>query len=530
MSANTNNRHGLFRRVYHEAGACAALVAAFFAGTALRVHAGTAVNFATNGALITAGNYSNSALPTNTTDVQITTTTKGLTISGTSLKMESLNVTDSSPETTYTITNKSTSTASTLTLGNSSGFTDAVNSTASDLIYLQDTPLTITGTVSGYAALGLVLASNGNFDLAEGSYTTVPTLTISAVISGNYGVTTTGDGNGIIELEAANTFTGAYTAKAGTTRLDVNGALGSVSSLTISGGTVFDYYLGLTNSINPAAPVTLNSGALQTEGTAQTIASLSGTGGTLFIGDYVGSTTTSGTFTVGNSSNTTFAGTIIGTHANGVYFTKVGTGTLTLTGTNTNFTGAIAINGGTLAAAGSSGAALGGITSIAVGSTGTLLMGAANQLNTSAAVSLNGAAGTSNAATFGVGGFNQGSTMATGVGALTLTASSANNVIDFGSKSGVVSFASLTANGAILTISNYLNNSGAAGGPDELIFNQDETPNLSNIVFTGYVGTTEQLVSGTAGTSNAFYEVFPITSVPEPATVLSGVLLVGMFG
>ena len=156
-------------------------------------------------------------------------------------------------------------------------------------------------------------------------------------------------------------------------------------------------------------------------------------------------------------------------------------------------------------------------------------MGAASQLKTTAAVSLAGSA-TTGAATFGVGGFNQGSKTAVGVGALTLATGSVNNILDFSSKSGVVSFASLTTNGAVLTVNNYLSNGGVAGGADELIFNQDQTANLANIVFTGYVGTTEQLVSGTAGTSSAFYEVFPIAPVPEPATVLGGILLVGTLG
>ena len=520
---------GLERCVSTRAWAGVAFAAAgLFAAFSSPAAAGTAVDFTKNGGLATAGNYSSGSLPTNTTDVLVTTTTAGLTDNGVSLTMESLSLTDSSPAAAYTITNKSTTANANITLGNSAGFNNANSGVTSDLIYLQDTPLTITGTYgTGYGTLGLTLASNGNFDLAEGSDAVASTLTISAVISGNYGITTTGDGTGTIELQAANSFTGAYVANAGVTRLDINGALGGVSSLTVAGGTVFNYYLGLTNSINPLAPITINSGALQTEGGTQTSASLSGTGGTLYIGDYVnGSTITAGSFTVGNSASTTFAGTIVGTHASSSapILTKQGSGTLTLTGTNTNLSGAIAITAGTLAAAGSSGAALGGITSIAVGSTGTLLMGAANQLNTAVAVSLNGATGTGNAATFGVGGFNQGSKTADGAGALTLTSGSKNNVIDFGGKAGVVTFASLTTNGAILTINNYLNNNGMSGQSDQLIFDQNESANLSDIVFTGYGASTE------AALGSGFYEVYPLTSVPEPATVLGGILLLAALG
>ena len=107
---------------------------------------------------------------------------------------------------------------------------------------------------------------------------------------------------------------------------------------------------------------------------------------------------------------------------------------------------------------------------------------------------------------------------------LTLTSASVNNVIDFNSKAGVVTFASLLTNSAILTINNYLNNNGTSGGADELIFDQNESSNLSSIVFTGYGATSETPLGG------GFYEVFPVVAVPEPATFFGGLLLVGALG
>ena len=123
---------------------------------------------------------------------------------------------------------------------------------------------------------------------------------------------------------------------------------------------------------------------------------------------------------------------------------KTGTGVLNLTATNT-YAGRTIVEQGTLQASGPSGVgALNATAGVVVKSTGTLLMGAANQFNTSmpAPLTLNGATGTGNAATFSVNGFSQGSTTANGVGALTLAANSANNVIDFTGKNGVVTFAS----------------------------------------------------------------------------------------
>ena len=207
---------------------------------------------------------------------------------------------------------------------------------------------------------------------------------------------------------------------------------------------------------------------------------------------------------------------------------KTGTGTLNLTAANT-YAGRTLVEQGTLLASGPSGAgALNATAGVIIKNTGTLQMGATNQFNTTtpAPVTLNGATGTGNAATFSVNGSSQGSTTANGVGALTLASTSANNVVDFNSKNGVVTFASLTLNGSTLTINNYLSNSGTSGGPDELIFNGDETANLSSINFTGYGASTETQI-GTSG----FYEVFPgVAAVPEPTTLLGGIFLIGAAG
>ena len=385
--------------------------------------------------------------------------------------------------------------------------------------------------VVGGAVAGGTTSQGITLTLTTG--TTIPT-TASDTITGNIG-----DGNaqggvavsktavGTWVLSGSNTYSGGTAISAGV--LQINGAASLPTSGTVNvsvtgaelllynpaASTITGTYGGsgqslLLNGVGTSA----NSGALRVD---------TASGGVL-------NATWQGAVTLGSSSivtpttgnSVTFSGNVTD---NGNQLQKQGGGILTLSGANNSLTGSALIGNGTLKLANTAGNAVSGTYIVNVNNTGTLLMGAANQLNAAVAVNLTGTS--TKAATFGVGGFNQGSTTASGVGALTLAASSANNVINFASVAGVVTFASLTTNGAILTISNYVNNNSLAGQSDELIFNQDESANLANIVFTGYGTATEQLVSGTAGTGNAFYEVFP-TAVPEPATLFGGSLMVGL--
>lgn len=92
----------------------------------------------------------------------------------------------------------------------------------------------------------------------------------------------------------------------------------------------------------PATAVTLNAGAtLDLGGFNQTIGSLSGVNGS---GVWLSSTTNADTLKVGNSSSTTFAGSIGGNGS----VTKAGAGTLTLSGVN-SYSGATTLNAGPVA-------------------------------------------------------------------------------------------------------------------------------------------------------------------------------------
>jgi fibronectin-binding autotransporter adhesin len=159
----------------------------------------------------------------------------------------------------------------------------------------------------------------------------------SGAISGTGSLTKTG--SGVLTLNGPNTYTGAT---------------------TISGGTLLVAGTLSTTALN----ITASGGALDLNGTTQTLGSLTGVAGShVYLG--------SGSLTIGgNNTSTTYAGDLLdgGVSAGtGGALVKVGSGALTLTGTNTysggttltagmlSFnsmaalgTGALALNGGTL--------------------------------------------------------------------------------------------------------------------------------------------------------------------------------------
>ena len=200
--------------------------------------------------------------------------------------------------------------------------------------------------------------------------------TFNSVISGAAGVGLTVDAlsgvTGSVVLGGANTFTGTFTANAGTTSLSVANALSGVSAVNVvSGATLRTSVLGLTTgTIKTTAAVTLN-GTLDVSGGNETVASLAGTSTTasLVIGR---NTTTSGSFTVGDSTSMTFAGVIKDglTGSGATAFIKQGNGTLTLSNANT-YSGTTTVTAGTLLATNTTGSAT-GTSAVTVGTGGTI--------------------------------------------------------------------------------------------------------------------------------------------------------------
>jgi autotransporter-associated beta strand protein len=225
----------------------------------------------------------------------------------------------------------------------------------------------------------------------------------------------------------------------------------------------------------------------------------------------LGGTSASGDITLITTSGgaASLSGTISGSGG----LIKLGPLMAILSGTNT-YTGATTISAGTLTLAASGSSALGSTSSITVNSGGTVLLGASNQINNSAPMTLAGG-------TFAKGNFSEGSTSTAGVGALTLTATGSH--LDFGTGTvGTLTFASFSPASNTLLIDNWTGAANTIGtaSTDRLVFNSDQTSNLSDFWFTGYApGASEFSLGG------GYYEITP-TVIPEPSTYAGAVLAV----
>jgi outer membrane autotransporter protein len=150
----------------------------------------------------------------------------------------------------------------------------------------------------------LLQAAGGTFD------TNGNNATLAGTISGPGGLTKIGDGT--LTLSGSSTYTGATSINAGTLQAGAVNAFSPLSAFTIASGATLDLA-----SFN------------------QTIGSLAGAG-SVMLGSAV--------LTTGNdNTSTTFSGTISGTGG----LTKIGAGTLVLTGNNT-YSGLTTITVGTL--------------------------------------------------------------------------------------------------------------------------------------------------------------------------------------
>ena len=346
------------------------------------------------------------------------------------------------------------------------------------------------------------------------------TFTIASAIIGGGTLNKTGAGK--LVLSGANTYTGAMVIAGGIVDIQNALALGtSGGGTTVNSGAELDFE---TSVAVGAEFVTLNGSGTAGSGALRNVSgnnSLSGSitlGSASMIGSDLGTLSLSGgisnggfTLTFEGAGNTTESGSISGSGD----LAKSGSGTLTLTGGNT-YTGSTTVAGGTLVVANGSGSALGGTSSVLVNWGGTFLLGANNQINNAALVILAGG-------TFAKGSFTEGGVNTVGMGALTLTA--AGSHIDFGTGTvGILTFASFNPNGFTLTIDNWTGSANQAGtaSTDRLIFNSDQSANLSSFLFTGYgPGAVE------FNLNNGFWEVTPI---PEASTWITAAFAFAVVG
>jgi len=231
---------------------------------------------------------------------------------------------------------------STLTLNSSNGFTGG---------------LTISNGIvtlgNGYAAgSGIITLAGGTLNLGT---TITPGNTLSNVANSTITGGSAGGLVGIYKVTGSNTLniaipSGVFDFKGDMTTFSGTVAFGSsANNLRLNGATgsslaTFDLGTGtlLMSIRNGATAIAL--GGLAGAGNGTTLAANS-------------SANYGATFTIGaNNASTTFAGKIANGSAGAGATTainKVGTGTLTLSGTNNSYTGATTVNGGVLAVSGS---------------------------------------------------------------------------------------------------------------------------------------------------------------------------------
>lgn len=269
---------------------------------------------------------------------------------------------------------------------------------------------TIRNDGSGALSLSGNVSLSGHLRLG-GSYTGADN-TISGVISGNGNLVSSGDATWV--LTGANTRTGTLTVNGGTLRAGSASAFGTTTGIAITGGT------------------------LDLNGFNMSTASLTGTGGTLALGS------ANFTLNLGTGANNTYSGSITGTNGS---FTKVGAGTLTLTGAST-YTGATTIGGGTLA--------LNFAATAASGPTSNLISGASALVMSGGTLIVTGAGGETNSQTF------NGLTITGGNNTIRANGTAANLTVNLGAitrDGGLANFI-LPGAGAITTS----NTDGALGG------------------------------------------------------------------
>jgi autotransporter-associated beta strand protein len=208
--------------------------------------------------------------------------------------------------------------------GDNSGFSGAVGVNGGDLNIIAANNLGDSSSTNI-----VTLSSGGALQFGAASVTVTQNLTlgtgggvidtnghndgVSGVISGSGALTKTGLGT--LTLTGANDYTGATEVGAGTLQAGAMNTFSSSSAVTVDNGATLDLH-----------------------SYGQTIGSLAGAGG-VTLGS---ATLTAG----GNGTSTLFSGAITGGSASGVV--KTGAGTLSLTGDNSGFSGALGVNGGDL--------------------------------------------------------------------------------------------------------------------------------------------------------------------------------------
>jgi len=383
----------------------------------------------------------------------------------------------------------------TLVIGNTAGLGtgNLLQSSSSSLLKI-DTTGTVANNMSVYNVLatqnatlsGAITVNNTTWDVDA-----TDTLTVSGAVAGTNGITK--NGTGTLILSGNNAFTGATSVNNGT--LMIGNALG----------------LGTGNLLQGSSSSLLKIDTTGTVANNMSVYNVLATQNATLSGAI---TVNNATWDVDANDTLTVSGAVSGSGG----ITKNGTGTLILSGNNA-FTGATAVNSGTLHASAAN--ALGNSTVVNVNA-GSLLVTAASAVSDSAAINLGGGKLAVS------GAFNET------VGLLTL---SANSTIDLDAFTGTLRFGGVGswASGATLAIWNWngINQYGTPVGDGaanrHVVFTSDIGLDsyLDRISFysgsgTGFAGTSFEVGFSGGGTE--------IIAVPEPEVFACAILILLGYG
>jgi len=300
------------------------------------------------------------------------------------------------------------------------------------------------------------------------TWTVTNTLTLSASggVSGTAGLTVAGGGT--VSLGGTNTYTGTTTITAGTLIISGAGQLGSggLYAAPIVDNGIFSYNSSasqtLSGVVSGTGPLTVSgSGMLTLSSTNTYSGGTTITGGALTIGGagqlgsgtYAAAITDNGVFNYNSSAAQTLSGIISGTGA----LNDLGTGTLTLSGTNT-YSGGTSIANGTIPLVNSYEFGTGPLS---VNSNGYAYNYFATTVTMTNAVNLNGGQ-------LHTGGGNAG-THNTWAGPVTLTASSSIQSDGNTTGNSFTGGLNMGTNGYTLTIGGNGNNGGSANNFNSVI-------------------------------------------------------------
>lgn len=453
---------------------------------------------------------------------------------------------------TVTIANNTTISANSITVNNSGDETITATTGGGSTLSVGAGGITINSGAGAFTINGSKLSVTSATESWTNNSTSLFTVgPASGVDIGANLLTLTGTGNTTISGTISNTGGTGGLTKTGTGTLTLSGANSYSGGTTISGGTLQfakTNSMPSTGNVTTSATLAVNAGGTGewTNGTSGggTIGGLiAGTGGQGTANQITwNSGSTFGIDTTNATGGTLTYGGVIGsfrggpsTIRNDVSLTKLGSGTLTLTGASV-YQGTTTINGGTLSLNnnGTTTPRLAGTSGITVNSGGTLLLSgtaiSTDRINNSAGVTISGGG------TFNTGGLSEGtrpsSAVATdgvaGMGALTLqsTSSGSHAVINFTSGTGSsLVFSSLSgASGAFVDVLNWTGTARMDSGAttnDRLLFATDPgitQVQLANWQFFNDSGTP----FATGAMEIAYGNMFEIVPVPEPSTWVAG--------